>query len=67
MCLAKQAVVLNQDGKQYTPDNICGLLEFRAVAAKIRKSGGRLKEFSKRTPEQDKAFAFALKTLLKSK
>ena len=67
MCLAKKAAVLNQDGKQYTPDNICSLLEFRAVSAKIRKSGGRLKGLPKRTPEQDKAFASALKTLLKSR
>lgn len=67
MCLAKQAAVLNQDGKQYTSDNISGLLEFRAVSAKIRKSGGRLKGLPKRTPEQDKAFASALKSLLKSR
>ena len=38
MCLAKQAAVLNQDGKLYTSDNISGLLEFRAVSAKIQKA-----------------------------
>lgn len=65
MCLSKNAIVLNQDGKQYTPDNICGLLEFRAVSAKIRKSGGRLKGNAKRTPEQNKAFEATLRDILK--
>ncbi len=64
MCLSKQAVVLNQDGKEYTNDNISGLLEFRAVSKKIRQSGGRLKGMPKRTGEQDKAFESALQNLL---
>lgn len=64
MCLSKNAIVLNQDGKQYTPDNISGLLEFRAVSAKIRKSGGRLKGNAKRSPEQNKAFESALREIL---
>ena len=34
MCLSKGAFVLHQDGKQYTEENISGLLEFRAVAKK---------------------------------
>ncbi len=64
MCLSKRAVVLNQDGKEYTNDNISGLLEFRAVSKKIRQSGGRLKGMPKRTGEQDKAFESALQNLL---
>lgn len=61
MCLSKQAIVLHQDGKEYTHENISGLLEFRAVSKKIRQSGGRLKGMPKRTEEQDKMFEEALK------
>lgn len=64
MCLSKRAVVLNQDGKRYTEENISGLLEFRAVSAKIRRSGGRTKGLSKRTPQQDKDFEQALTELI---
>lgn len=47
MCLSKRAIVLDQDGKEYTNENISGLLEFRAVSKKIRQSGGRLKGMPK--------------------
>ncbi len=65
MCLGKQAIVLHQDGKQYTEENIAGLLEFRAIAKKIRRSGGRTKGVHKRTQEQNIAFEEALTQLLK--
>ncbi|MDF3000724.1 MAG: hypothetical protein K0Q48_843 [Bacillota bacterium] len=64
MCLSKQALVLNQDGKEYTVENIDGLLSFRHTAKKIRNAGGRLKGPSKRTPAQDEAFKAALNRLL---
>ncbi len=64
MCLSKQAIVLNQDGKEYTNENISGLLEFRAVSKKIRQSGGKLKGMQKRIGEQDRAFESALQNLL---
>lgn len=64
MCLSKQAVVLNQNGKEYTNDNISGLLEFRAVSKKIRQNGGRLKGMPKRSGEQDMAFENALRGML---
>ncbi|SFX85539.1 YaiI/YqxD family protein [Ruminococcus sp. XPD3002] len=64
MCLGKRAIVLNQDGRQYTEDNISGLLEFRAVSAKIRRSGGRTRGLSKRTPQQDRDFEGALTELM---
>ena len=60
MCLSRRAVVLNQDGRQYSEDNIAGLLEFRAVSAKIRRSGGRTKGQAKRTFQQDRDFSAAL-------
>ena len=61
MCLSKRAIVLDQDGKEYTNENISGLLEFRAVSKKIRQSGGRLKGMLKRTISQDIAFEQALR------
>lgn len=64
MCLSKQAIVLNQDGKEYTNENISGLLEFRAASKKIRQSGGRLKGMPKRTVAQDMAFEQALRESL---
>ena len=64
MCLSKNATVLNQDGKEYTDENISGLLSFRAVSAKIRKSGGRTKGHSKRTSEQNKDIEKAFAELL---
>lgn len=64
MCLSKKTIVLNQDGKRYSDENISGLLEFRAVSKKIRNSGGRLKGMPKRTDAQDKAFEESLKKIL---
>lgn len=64
MCLSKQATVLNQDGREYTNENISGLLEFRAASKRIRQSGGKLKGMPKRTGEQDRAFEKALENML---
>lgn len=64
MCLSRRAVVLDQDGRLYTEENISGLLEFRAVSAKIRRSGGRTKGKAKRTPQQDRDFEAAVTRLL---
>ncbi|MBO4877599.1 MAG: YaiI/YqxD family protein [Ruminococcus sp.] len=64
MCLSKKATVINQDGRRYSEDNISGLLEFRAVSAKIRRSGGRTKGMPKRTAQQDKDFEAALVNLI---
>lgn len=65
MCLGKNAIVLHQDGKQYTDKNISGLLEFRAINKKIRRNGGRTKGIPKRTVQQDMEFERALQELLK--
>ena len=64
MALAKQAVVLNQDGMRYTADNIDALLLARHTARKIRRGGGRLKGPAKRTKAQDDAFREALCAVL---
>ena len=65
MCLGKNAIVLHQDGKQYTDKNISSLLEFRAINKKIRRNGGRTKGIPKRTVQQDMEFERALQELLK--
>ena len=64
MCLAKRAIILNQNGMQYTEDNIDALLLARHTARKIRNAGGRLKGPHKRTAEQDQQFEAALVRLL---
>ena len=64
MCLSRRAAVLNQDGRRYTEEIISGLLEFRAVSAKIRRSGGRTKSVPKRTSQQDEMFEKALNELI---
>ena len=64
MCLARQAIPLDQNGMIFHDGNIDGLLLARHTARKIRSSGGRLKGPPKRTSAQDGAFASALKKLL---
>lgn len=64
MCLSRRAIPIHQDGMVYTNENIDSLLFFRAAAKKIRRAGGRLKGPSRRTKEQDRAFAAALTRLL---
>jgi len=64
MCLARSVRILNQDGMEYTADNMEGLLMARHTAKKIRNGGGRLKGPPKRTASQDKAFVSALTALL---
>jgi len=66
MCLARNAVTINQDGMGYTADNIDALLLARHTAKKIRSSGGRLKGPSKRNREQDIRFETALESILKT-
>ncbi len=66
MCLARNAVTLNQDGRIYDNNNIDSFLLARHNSKKIRMAGGRTKGPSKRTPEQDKHFKEALLTLISS-
>lgn len=64
MCLARGVRILNQDGKEYTEDNIDSLLMARHTAKKIRNAGGRLKGPSKRSSAQNEAFIMALSRIL---
>ena len=54
----------DMEEKQYTEENISGLLEFRAVSKKIRRAGGRTMGNPKRTREQDHSFENALRQLI---
>ena len=65
MCLARRARVLNQNGLEYTADNIDFLLARRHENKKLLRSGKHPKGPAKRTREQDTAFVKALEILLK--
>ena len=65
MCLARRARVLNQNGLEYTTQNIDGLLARRHENKKLLRAGKHPKGPAKRTKEQDEAFAKALESMLK--
>ena len=64
MCLARRARVLNQNGLEYTTDNIDALLERRWQNKKLLRAGKHPKGPARRTKEQDEAFTRALKNIL---
>ncbi len=67
MCLTRHAVVINQDGMEYTQKNIDSLLNARYTAQKIRKAGGRTKGPAKRKDAQKDAFKTKLADLLEQR
>jgi len=66
MVLSKQAFVLNQNGHQYTNENIDSLLHSRYVSKKIRNAGGRVKGPKKRQKEDNANFEIGLRKMLTS-
>ena len=66
MCLARRARVLNQNGLEYTAQNIDGLLAGRYENKKFLRAGKHPKGPAKRTKEQNEAFARALEKLIKN-
>ena len=60
MCLAKCARVLNQNGLEYTADNIDALMLRRYENKKLLRAGKHPKGSAKRTKEQDEAFITTL-------
>ena len=64
ICLARGARVLNQNGMEYTAENIDGLLETRYQNKKLLRAGKHPKGPAKRTKEQDAAFECALARML---
>ena len=66
MCLARRARVLNQNGLEYTPENIDGLLFRRHENKKLLLAGKYPKGTPKRTKEQDITYRNALERILQS-
>ena len=66
MCLSRRARVLNQNGLEYTADNIEWLLEQRHHSKKLLRAGKHLKGPAKRTKEQNEAFGEALERMLRT-
>lgn len=66
MCLARCARVLNQNGLEYTANNIDALLFCRHENKKLLRAGKHPKGSTKRTEAQNEAFENALKTVLLS-
>ncbi len=68
MVLGKRAVVLHQNGWQYTNDNIDRLLEERHMAKKIRRAKGKhhLRGPRRRSIEDDEKFVLALKRAIEA-
>lgn len=64
MCLAKCARVLNQNGLEYTADNIDALMLQRHENKKLLRAGKHPKGTAKRTKEQDIRFCDALERIL---
>ena len=64
MALGKGAKALNQNGMIYTNDNIDRLMFERFLGKKIRRAGGRTKNVSKRTKEDDENFRKAFISIL---
>ena len=56
MVLAKRGIVMDQNGREYTNDNIDQLLHSRHIAKKIRMAGGRMKGPKKRSTEDNENF-----------
>ena len=64
MCLARDAIPINQNGMVFDNSNIDSLLMQRHTARKIRMAGGRLKGPTKRTPNQNREFEKKLQRLI---
>ncbi len=66
MCLARRARVLNQNGVEYTPENIDGLLFRRHENKKLLRAGKHPKGAPKRTKKQDETYKSALNRILQA-
>lgn len=65
MCFAKCARVLNQNGLEYTADNIDALMLRRYENKKLLRAGKHPKGSPKRTKKQDVRFADTLEKILR--
>lgn len=67
MCLAKCARVLNQNGLEYTTDNMDAFMLRRYENKKLLRADKHPKGSAKRTKEQDMKFSETLKKILNCK
>lgn len=67
LVLARRGTPIHQDGFVYREESLDSMLYARHTARKIRQAGGRLRGPSKRTREQDQAFARCLEELLRER
>ena len=67
MCLARCARVLNQNGLEYTADNMDALMLRRYENKKLLRAGKHPKGSAKRTKEQGMKFSETLKKILNCK
>lgn len=65
MVLARGGYVMNQNGLQYTSENIDQLLYSRHINKKIRQAGGRTKGPKKRSKEENEKFIRNFRELCK--
>ncbi len=64
MVLAKRGLVMDQNGREYTNENIDQLLHSRHIAKKIRQAGGQMKGPKKRRKEDNESFEIAFNALI---
>ena len=64
MALSKGVYAINQNGMEFTLENIDRLLFERHLSAKVRRSGGKHKNAQKRTKQDDINFQESFKGLL---
>lgn len=66
MCLAKQAIPINQNGIVYTQENIDSFLFTRYLSKKVRMAGGRTKGLPKRNIKLNESFAAVLRKTIET-
>jgi len=64
LVLARGGLAIDQNGRQFTNDNIDLLLHTRHVGQQIRRAGGRTKGPKKRTRDADRSFEESFRTLV---
>lgn len=64
MALSKSVYAINQNGMEFTSENIDRLLFERHLSAKVRHSGGKHKNAKKRTKTENIIFEESFKALL---
>jgi hypothetical protein len=64
LALGKGASALSPGGRIFHPETIDFLLEEREIKARLRRGGGRTRGPRKRTAEDDRRFAAALRRLV---